>query len=383
MRWFLPVLLAVGASACTTLGGRKTASGWYELQKAADVNCGRWPLRDKDLQLDDLILAPGAHPGVLASGLKRDASPLHYFSPLKGEVKADPDEFVSLDLGRQAIIVGGVGGAQPLVLVVRNLPGKAMLQVRTVKDNVVKYEGQLAGYNIVEGSTVLDAGGAWISFKDEDNNHHLAFVALKGGKISHRLVAGVSLREKPWILAQPSRPGALVVWADPDGPKPFKIQPVGDDGALGAMQPLDIVVASQVESWSAARTPGGDYLAFVDGDSLVGQAELKISYFNWADGGASVTWTKASPLKDVHVTEPVFVVTGKGVEVQLLNWIDEESTIARYMVAAGAIGKPSFSGVFPKGTRIVEAFTGETPEDVLVITRHRDDTRWAFDVCEL
>jgi hypothetical protein len=147
--------------------------------------------------------------------------------------------------------------------------------------------------------------------------------------------------------------------------------------------PLDIDAQSQVESWSAAQFGGGTYLAFVDGDSMIGQADLKISYVNSVDGATAVKWTKASPLKDVHVTEPVFLASAKGLEVLLLNWIDEESTIARYMVAGGTVGKPAYSGIYPKGARIVDAFTGESPDDLYVVTRHRDDTRWAFNICEI
>src|SRR5690606_20573578 len=111
---------------------------------------------------------------------------------------------------------------------------------------------------------------------------------------------------------------------------------------------LDIAATSQVESWNAAGHGGGYYLAVVDGDSLIGQSDLKVSFFNWNEGSAPVRWTKGTPLKDVHVTEPFFLASDRGLEAMVLKWIDEESTIARYKVAANGLGKPEYSGIFPK-----------------------------------
>jgi hypothetical protein len=88
-------------------------------------------------------------------------------------------------------------------------------------------------------------------------------------------------------------------------------------------------------------------------------------------------------LKDVHVSDPVFLASAKGLQVLTLNWVDDESTIARYVVAGGTVGKPVYSGIFPKGSRIVDAFAGNDPSDTFVMMRHKNDTNWIFQLCKL
>lgn len=384
MSRFLPIVLVACTLGCQTFAGRnKATSGWYALEKAEAVKCSSWPLRERDLQLDELAFIRAPRPGFLATGLKRDASPLTYYTPFKGSSQIDADDFAAFDLGRQAVILGAAStGQQTAVIVARNSAAKATLEVRALQNNVVKAKAELGGFNVVDGWTAVSQGGVYVAYKSEDNLYHLAFLATRGGKLALHIV-DVTYKDRPAVLTLPSRPGALVVWKEGETGRPFRVAAAPEDGTIGAPMTLDIDVVSQTESWSATAQPGHDYLAFVDGDSLIGQAELKIAAFAWGDGAPHVQGTRTAPLKDVHVTEPVFLAGGKGLEVLLLNWIDEESTIARYMVAGSTLGKPVYSGVYPKGTRIVEAFTGDSPDDLYVLTRNRDDNRWAFQVCEL
>jgi hypothetical protein len=146
---------------------------------------------------------------------------------------------------------------------------------------------------------------------------------------------------------------------------------------------LDVRAENGVESWAATQYGTGYNLAMVDGDSLIGQAELNVTAFDWIDEAASTKWTKGVPLKDVHVSDPVFLASAKGLQVLTLNWVDDESTIARYIVAGGTLGKPVYSGIYPKGSRIVEAFAGDDASETYVIMRHKDDTNWIVQLCRL
>ena len=47
MRRFLLLFPVVALFGCTTTS-RKTVSGWYALEKAQDVRCAPWPLRERD-----------------------------------------------------------------------------------------------------------------------------------------------------------------------------------------------------------------------------------------------------------------------------------------------------------------------------------------------
>ncbi len=141
-------------------------------------------------------------------------------------------------------------------------------------------------------------------------------------------------------------------------------------------------VTYQIESFATYLRDGNFHLAYVDGDSLVGESSLKVTKAALEGGSPSVKWTRQSSLRNVHVTEPVFVNSKKGLELLVLKWVDEESTIARYMVTAEGIGKPTYAGVFKRGSRIMEAFSVDAGR-AFAITRSKGSDNWDFLVCRL
>jgi hypothetical protein len=375
-------LLAFTLSGCTLFQSQKTTSGWAPLAKAKDTDCGRWPMNDKDLGINELAVVHGPTPAFLATGLKRDGSPNHYYAAFDGDVSLDKEDLVPLALGRGAVLAGGLKRkGVPVVVVLYNAKGKATLEVRTVKGNLVQFKGDLAPTTVASGSLAPVEGGAWIVYKKDDTDYALAYLATGGDKVALAPVPGVTFRDAPVLLPKGGDGSVIAVWKEGETGKPFKVRGFGTDGKPGEIQGLDVAVTSQAESWAATNHQGTNYLALVDGDSLIGQASLKVTAFGLVDGGPGIRWTKDAALKDVHVTEPVFVDGGKGLQVLLLKWVDEESTIARYMVAGANLGQPSFSGIFPKGARILDAFGAD--DDVVVVVRNRESDHWAFRVCEL
>lgn len=388
MSRFLVPSLAVAAllAGCVGTGKRKAQSGWVVLDKAEKTECAPWPMREKDLAVSEVSLVSGTKSkGFMVAGQKRDTSAMDYYVRFQGDAQLDPERIQAMELGRNAVPLGGAGaGGKTLVMIAKNTGMGATLEVRSTDKNVVLSATELSSLPVQEGRALPGTGGTWLLYKTDDGAFHAAWVDLaKLDKIAVKALPP-SWGERPVLIPQTSKPGALVISKEGDAGKPFKAQWLGTDGTAEAALPLDLPVASGVESWSAAGYMGSLYVAYVDGDSLVGAAELKVATLTW-DAGPSVKGTKSSPLKDEHVTQPVFLASAKGLEVLVLKWVDEESTIGRYLVAGGNLGKPAYSGLFPKGTRIVEAFTGDSPDDVFVVTRHRipDDSRWAFRICEL
>jgi hypothetical protein len=66
-----------------------------------------------------------------------------------------------------------------------------------------------------------------------------------------------------------------------------------------------------------------------------------------------------------------------------MQWVDEESTIGRYKIAGGQLGKPMYSGIFPKGSRVMAAFTRQKEGDLFVVVRHKHEEGWGYRICEL
>jgi hypothetical protein len=359
------------------------------LSKAESVSCGIWPLRAKDLQIDGVAPVRGtgtAGPkGFLATGLNRNAGALQYWAPFRGKENLDGESFLNLDLGRGAVVIGGawVGSAAVTVLT-RSAGGKNTLEVRTIHDNVVRHKSELGPTVVTDGTLVAAQGGAWATLRGEDGSFRMMWIALPSlDKITSRPVVGASFAERPVVLPRAAKAGGTVVVSREgnDAARPFGVRWVGMDGKAGDLVPLDLQIANQVESWSAFAYGGGYYMAVVDGDSLVGASELKVGHFEWNGATAPVRWVKGLPMRDEHVTEPVWTTGSKGLEVLVLKWIDEESTVARYQVAGGALGKPSYAGVFPKGSRIVDAFNDDG--DVWTVIRSRSENGWTYRVCEM
>lgn len=379
----LLVCLGVLSTGCVTSKG-KHQSEWAVLDSAKGSECSIWPMREKDLGVKEVALADGRGRAFAVTGMKRDTAPMHYFAPFDGSAQLDPESFIALDLGRGAILLGGTFiDGKSYAFIARNSASKATLEVRTVNDNVVRFKGALADVVVEEGRATSAPGGAWLNLVGEDGSHRIVFVDM-GQTMAVHPVPGATRNEPSRILVRATAPkGALLIWKEGETGQPLKAQWVSIDGKSDAAVNLPIPVTSQVESWTAIGHAGGYYLAVIDGDSLIGQSELKISYLNWETSGVQVRWTKSSVLQDEHVTEPVFLVSEKGLEALVLKWIDEESTIARYMVAASTVGKPEFSGIFQKGSRIMEAFTDVEGNDRFVVVRSRGESGWIFRVCEI
>lgn len=382
----------VAVCGCTFLNGKKTNSSWVVLEKAEDAACSAWPKQEQDLSVNELMLARGRVKAILSSGMKRDGSPNFYYALWKDETEFETAQLHELKLGRNSVLLGGaLLSGKPVVDVVYNVQdkngnAKATLEVRNVKDNLVRFKGALFSEAVVSGSVLAAGDVHWIVFKRDDGDYGVARLAFVKDKGTLMPIAGLTYKDLPVLMAAPGDKGeALVVAKEGDAKddKPLKVRKLGSDGQAGNPLAVDMTIENGIESWTAAPYGTGYNLAIVDGDSLIGQAELKVAAFDWVDESVVTKWTKGIALRDVHVSDPVFLASAKGLQVLTLNWVDDESTIARYIVAGGTVGKPVYSGIFPKGSRIVDAFGGNDADETFAIMRHKDDTSWIFQLCRL
>ena len=393
MKLFLLLFVTVGLAGCAIFSGQKPHSSWFVLEKSEKAECGLWPKQADDLAINDIALARGAKKGFLASGLNRDGSSKYYYLPFKGEIDLAGEDLVPLKLGRHAVLLGGgMWGGKPIVDVAYNAAQKdgterSSFELRNVKDNLVRHKAEFLKAGIGAGTVVWSADAHWIVYQDKDGASDFGIARLALGaprsksKIGFEAVPGLKFKERPALIPVGGGQEALVIGREGDAGKPFQVRKIDASGRASNPSTLELAAENGVESWAAAAYGGSNYIVYVDGDSLIGQAELKVAAFEWRDDTTSVKWSKGLPLKDVHVSDPVFVASSKGLQVMALNWVDDESTIARYIVAAGTVGKPVYSGVFRKGSRIVEAFSDDG--DLYAVMRHKDDVNWVFQLCKL
>lgn len=390
MRLFSLLFMVVVLSGCAIFSGHKTHSGWVVLEKSEKVACGLWPKQEQDLAINEVVVARGKQLGFLATGLNRDGSPKHYYLPFQDDVDLDAGDLIPLKLGHNAVIAGGASwGGKPLVDVVYNTPqkdgsDKSSFELRNVNDNLVRTKADVLPLGVKAASVVYATDVHWIVFQKDGSDFGIARLALAGKeKFKFEVVPGLSFKEMPVLVltgAGGTGQEALVIGREGAANKPFQVRKIDAQARASMPSTLELTAENGVESWAAASYGGANYLVYVDGDSLIGQAELKVAAFDWTNGATNVKWTKGVPLQDVHVSDPVFVVSSKGLQVLTLNWVDDESTVARYIVAAGTIGKPVYSGIFKKGSRIVEAFN--EGDDLYAVMRHKNDDSWVFQLCK-
>ncbi len=378
---FIPLFLICYIASCQTLRSQKTTSKWYQLQQTDISECFQWPLRESDLRIDEIVPVKGQRPGLLVSGLRRNNSPFAYFSDFKAQRPAI-DDFQNLQLAPGQRLIGAHSEhGRILVASVFNSDSgsKAVLQLIGSKQNLAEYA--LPELEIIDGELIASRNGFWLLLKTAENKFTAIFVDTKKERPTMRHLPKQNWLNQPILIPSGAEPTALVAWHDDSLPPQTFTQIIRESGTMNPPSILPLVV-TDLEAWAATARNQRLYVATVEGDTMVGDAQLKIASFQFGSSGFAPEITKKYPLVDVHTSGPRFLDGALGLELVLLNWIDEESTIARYLVSMSAGTKPRYSGVFPKGLRIIGQVTTDNKGD-FVVTRHRTGLQWIFQQCHI
>ncbi len=370
--------LLIGCS----FGKSSTKSDWIVLENADSVACSAWPKREKDLDISDISFHPSAS-SFLVKGTNRNTSRYVYDLKFDDDEDVDPQGRANFEIGRSAQVAGvvKVGGADHFV-VFEDRQGKTNVEFRNASSNVVELSFVMTDRLLSPINVYASRFGVWISYKNADQFVRFVFVDSRAGKDAKPVIAPLNFNEIPKVNILDSD-GTIVLTTVADRQKTkFNVVTVDVSGKASTAMSIPTKVTYEIESFATYLRDGNFYLAYVDGDSLVGESSLKVTKAALEGGSLSVKWTRQSSLRNVHVTEPVFVNSKKGLELLVLKWVDEESTIARYMVTAEGIGKPTYAGVFKRGSRIMDAFSVDAGR-AFAITRSKGTDNWEFLVCRL
>ena len=394
MRAVFLTLPVAWAMACTTGGQGDIISKWHVLQGATQLTCENWPRRDRDLQIDDIGVIKGGTPGFLVSGLRRDGQPLQYFTPFDNDVKIDPDRRVELTFGRGAILAGGISPKSGVIdaVVVRGVGAdpqvETRVELRAIPSNLLVAQASLGASSVSEATVHRSGQGAYVVLKTDGHQFRLAYVDLsKPARPRVTAVAGFASGERPVLAVDPNRRGGWAVWREGDSQGSLRAMALEGERSISSVMTLDLQVSGDIEAFSAYN--GGDQLlvAWIEGDSLVGQAELKVALLQRTpkgNQGLKRRWLRTVALRDVHASDPVFLRTAEGPEVAMLNWIDEESTLARFAIGPSSLGRPTYTGIFPRGARVLDTFPeNAAATDSYVLIRYREGEQWRHRLCEL
>lgn len=367
-------------SGCVT-SEEEPKSSWYVLDKADKIDCRRWPKRDKDLRIDSIktdVDQMGNLRGFSVTVLTRTANKAYYFQPFANRAVINLDDARPLELPRKAILLGSFQqGRRRYVLAAQNVAQGVQFELRTMGDNVVRAKALLNGETMEDGKVFRSPNSEWVRFASSDGAEKIAQIQwLPKEQIRVRLIPG-SYDSSSVLLGHPK--GLFVVWKE-DPSSTFRVRWIPSEGVVGAPQNVPFQLEQQVESWTAGLEGDRFYLVVVDGDTLIGDANLKVLAGKVDINGYNYEKISKYVLKNVHATEPVVVSRMGRPEVHLMNWIDEESTIARYKIGEKGVSAPSYAGVFPKGTKIQESLRGK--DQSFFIAKNKIESQWNFYLCE-
>jgi len=245
-------------------------------------------------------------------------------------------------------------------------------------DNVVRAKGGLPGERIEDGRIVRGGQGLWLRFSTPEGIEKIAQIRLfSNDQWDIRLVPGTY--ETPPVLI-PQQKGLYTVWKE-EAKNPLRFRWIPLDGPVGNPQEFPYTPDQQIESWTAGTDGSRFYAVVVDGDTLIGQASLKLLMGAMVSNVYNIEKVHKLNLRNVHATEPSLVHAKGQTEALLMNWIDEESTIARYTMMEDTVPQPRFSGIFPKGTKIQETMRGN--ERSFFLAKNKVEAQWNIYLCEL
>ena len=383
------VLIAAAFMSGCQLFKADTLSNWATLDVAKSVECDNWPKASGDLGLDTIHYGAGA---FSVSGKNRQGRPLHYLSRFDGETEIERDEVWPLKLGRGSLLLGSLQWQDKIFAATLRRDAKGShFELRSANDNVVRFKQLLSVDKFTSGRTVANpigdsvTGGltgnsqvVWLVLESEDGNFKVASLDLRAQEPKVELVRELSLTY-PLRLIVGQAPGqASVYWHQ--GSRIFR-QQITEFVKAGNSEELPLKESQNIESFAVARVEGTTYVAVINGDSLVGQAALQI--YTFSDESLTRTPDLSSiGLPDVHLSEPVFVKNEDELKVLVLTWVDEEATIASFLIGKEVVSPAEYLGIFPKGSRILQAFS-DGEDDIFAVVRYRQSDSWTFALCEI
>ncbi len=381
MRLFFLLCLSVMSSSCVSLKAKKAQSKWQAVESAPSLECHTWPKRERDLEIKEVMPLRDRTSGFLVTGLSRQAAHMHYFVGFRSDTEVDVNKAVTLEIGRDGVLLGGYDDGNGPIAVVSRAKGSSeyVIERRTISNNVVVASQSFQGPPPRDGLITAGLRGIWIALRGEDDQVRIHGLA-KRAKDLVRLDL-VILAEIPVIVSAGNTDLALI--RSDQSTSVLTAYTLRFDNVPSAAVSLPLPIQDQLESWHAAGSGNQLTIGFVDGDSLVGRAEVKSMFTTVQDGVITTGQVSGQKLGDQHISEPI-VASHRGVTDMFFSaWFDGESTIARYRNGGHQLGKPSYSGVFSKETRLSDVFSDTSSHDQFALLRRRLASGYNFELCEL
>ena len=374
----LIVILAFLATGCVSLDGG-TKSEWGSLQSAKQVSCIKISKPARDISAEKIVLAKndkGQLRGLLLLGVGRLGEKVAYFHRFEELRDLDKSDYVEMQFGNDGAPKAIVNAAGRFVSV-NSVSSEAQdHQVRDVEKNIVLYKPSFAAEDgddvelygldrnqILMRVSSLDAISLYDLNLDVSNKKLSPFFTLKLDSSSYLFKA---FQGRSALMSSSS--------------EGFNLSLIRKQKRT-SQYPIKVTFDNEVESYDFAMRDDGIALAYVDGDSLVGETKIRIAKLALTDAVASLSWQYEKSMGDAHLDKPQVFYGDAGARVAMMGWLDGEGTIFQFEVKDEEAVYLGAWGVFSTGSRIDGLVEFEGHPHALIKTRKNQGFR--FELCRL
>jgi hypothetical protein len=391
------LLLGLTLAACETTPS--PMSEWAPLKEASQVDCLPFPKPAGVLEVTkiDSPVAPGA-PFVLEGRSRRGAAYVKHLFPFSSLKKFEDPKMIDLTESKEVYYLGmGWDGKVP-VLVEEEVSGKgATMRLRAVPGLKPIGKPMKMEYATEDPKLTHSKGGAWLLSKQrefgdeqsalEDRPYFVHYANFQDGNAKVQpFKFNVHGRPK-FVSMDQKRESLAVVWldegtAEKHSPPQFKVRLVNKSGLSSKEMPIPLKLEG-AETWDAAMSKDGLVLAFIDGDSLMGDAKLRVVRGIVSKTGIKIVWQKSIPLSNQHTFSPKFVTSKEGSLLAVQRWLDNESTVSLYEITKNDFKLQGNYGVFKEGFMFADFFISPNDKALLGVSRYKDGHLKHFGLCKI
>lgn len=390
------LLLVLTISGCQIFDKTETLSKWDALQAAQSVECSPWPKPPQDLDVTNVSVLTGKSVGFVSEGRTRRGEKVRYFTPFDGNIPIKAERHGAIAAPSGTKFLGALEWNGKFFTLTENRGSKPVLELRQPTSGKLLYMLPYSGPALDQARFLSAAQGFWMAYKAEaqeeqsieDQPSEIAYITGlgQGSTLVMTRFPGVKFNGKPMLVKTKDPQEILAVWLDTGVAstveKPaFKVRLLKSDGTASPEHVLKIPLNEEVERWSAFSQGSLGYLAYVDGDTLMGNGSLRIAAFEWEKNLAKVHWVKAKSLMNEHTAEPLWISKGKDAYILLLKWLDGESTLAAYKVSPEDVANLGTFGVFKEGTSLLSTFENPKSRRLTGLIRSRKGPLQEFALC--
>lgn len=234
-------------------------------------------------------------------------------------------------------------------------------------------------YSTLKMQTSFYAKPSPFTIRSEDNEYAIFLEETGGDLIAEEAEEG-EINIEEYLEADDLTTPSINLETNPIT-NTFKLQALNSQDATT----LELPTKQGIENWSIHPHNSGFYLAYLEGDSLIGQAKLHIANYLISNSKQELVWFKTFPMNHIHVGDIEWIDLKNGkVQLHFLKWLDGEATLASFNLAQTEVNPIENKGVFPSGSTLMGVFAPKTDNDLYyALIRYSSGAFWQFDVCQL